>query len=152
MKHFDAAELEALFERIDLVGCMIAAFGTPEGAPLRQRVDLVGGYRPDMREIDDRGILRGRLFVDVYEAVLAKAGDLIQPIATGILQSQSIAGDLSSLTLNRAQRQNDEEITLFKSVGTATADLAAAAVAWRLHETISEASEAATPRIPSIGE
>ena len=95
-------------------------------------VDLVGGYRPHMREIDDVGIARSRLFVDTREAALAEAGDLAEPIARGVIGAEAILGDLQALVCG-AGRQTRDEITLFKSVGTAAADLAAAELVWSPH-------------------
>jgi len=90
-------------------------------------VDLVGGFRPDMREADDRVVERGRVFVDTRAGALAEAGDIVQPIDAGILKADDIAGDLFELCRGkRAGRQSPDEITVFKSVGTALEDLAAA--------------------------
>lgn len=135
----ELSDLDAAIGGADIL-CSVTRATTPliRGKWIRAgtHVDLVGGYRPDMREIDDQGILSGRIFVDVLDGALAEAGDLIQPIDAGILRPDSIAGDLSSLALKRSQRQSQEEITLFKSVGTATADLAAAEAVWNLHKNI----------------
>ncbi len=90
-------------------------------------VDLVGGFRPDMREADDRVIERGRIFVDTRDGALAEAGDIVQPIGAGILKADDIAGDLFDLCQGKCPgRQLPAEITVFKSVGTALEDLAAA--------------------------
>ena len=59
-------------------------------------LDLVGGYRPDMREADDDAIRRARVFVDT-EAALHEAGDIVQPLRSGVLTRDGIAGDLSGL-------------------------------------------------------
>jgi len=95
-----------------------------------QHIDLVGGYRPDMREIDDAGIRRARIFVDTREGALAEAGDLAGPIARGVIDVSVIAGDLSMLAAG-AGRLHPDEISLFKSVGTAAADLATASIAFQ---------------------
>lgn len=90
-------------------------------------VDLVGGFRPDMREADDDVIRRGRIFVDTSAGALAEAGDITQPIAAGLLSAKDIAGDLFDLCRGeRPGRQSPDEITVFKSVGSALEDLAAA--------------------------
>ena len=90
-------------------------------------IDLVGGFRPDMREADDRVIERGRIFVDTRAGALAEAGDIVQPVDTGVLDPNDIAGDLFELCRGkRPGRQSPAEITVFKSVGTALEDLAAA--------------------------
>jgi ornithine cyclodeaminase len=90
-------------------------------------VDLVGGYRPDMREADDRVMQRGRIFVDTRAGALAEAGDIVQPISAGVLGADDIAGDLFELCQGKRRgRQSPAEITVFKSVGSALEDLAAA--------------------------
>lgn len=103
-----------------------------EGAWLRPgtHVDLVGGYLPSLRESDDEAVARARVFVDTRTGVLAEAGDLLQPIAAGRFTADRIAGELADLCTGRVRgRRDGEEITLFKSVGTALEDLAAAALA-----------------------
>jgi ornithine cyclodeaminase len=94
-----------------------------------QHIDLVGGYRPDMREIDDEGIARASIFVDSLDGALAEAGDLRSPIERGVITTASIKGDISIL-LDGPGRVSDEEVTLFKSVGSASSDLAAAELVW----------------------
>ena len=74
-------------------------------------VDLVGGYRPDMREIDDTGIRRTRIFVDDREAALREAGDLISPIERGILSADDISGDFADLCAGSVGRLGSDEIT-----------------------------------------
>lgn len=93
-------------------------------------LDLVGGFTPEMREADDECIRRARVFVDTREGACTEAGDIVQPIAAGILHPDDIAGDLFDLTRGeRAGRRFYDQITLFKSVGTALEDLAAAQLA-----------------------
>jgi ornithine cyclodeaminase len=95
-----------------------------------QHLDLVGGFKPDMRETDDSSIQRARVFVDTREGACAEAGDIVQPIESGVLDPGDIAGDLFELTRGeRAGRRFYDQITLFKSVGTALEDLAAAQLA-----------------------
>ena len=95
-----------------------------------QHLDLVGGFTPLMRETDDTAIQRSRIFVDTRAGALKEAGDIVQPIAAGILDPNDVAGDLFELTRGeRAGRRHYSQITLFKSVGTAIEDLAAAQLA-----------------------
>ena len=95
-----------------------------------QHLDLVGAFRPDMREADDAAVRRARVFVDTREGAFAEAGDIVQPIASGVLDPDDVAGDLFDLTRGeRAGRRFYDQITLFKSVGTALEDLAAAELA-----------------------
>ena len=90
-------------------------------------VDLVGSFSPATREADDAVVLRSRIFVDTYAGAMAEAGDILDPLARGVIDRQRVEGELSDLVRERvAGRTNREEITLFKSVGTAIEDLAAA--------------------------
>ncbi|MDP3221946.1 MAG: ornithine cyclodeaminase family protein [Rubrivivax sp.] len=94
-------------------------------------LDLIGGFTPTMREADGICLARSRVFVDTDEA-LSKAGDLLQAISEGHFLPANLQGTLG--TLCRAQatgRRSAEEITLFKSVGSALEDLAAAEMVWR---------------------
>ncbi|MES9902295.1 MAG: hypothetical protein ABW168_06385 [Sedimenticola sp.] len=94
-------------------------------------IDLVGGFTPEMREADDSTVERASLFVDTRAGALKEAGDLVQPLNNGIIKTADIEADLFDLTrgLHPGRRQSDE-ITLFKSVGTALEDLAAAILAY----------------------
>lgn len=90
-------------------------------------VDLVGSFSPLKREADDEAVLLSRLFVDTFEGALAEAGDLLQPLERGVIRRERIEGELSDLVAGRVcGRQRTDEIILFKSVGTAIEDLAAA--------------------------
>ncbi|MBV5262850.1 ornithine cyclodeaminase family protein [Pinisolibacter aquiterrae] len=95
-------------------------------------VDLVGGYTPTMREADDATIARARVHVDTRAGALKEAGDLTQPLASGVLTEAAVAGELAELCRGAvAGRASAEEITLFKSVGTALEDLVAARLVYR---------------------
>lgn len=95
-------------------------------------IDLVGGFKPDMREADDELMRRAQVFVDTYTGALSEAGDLLQPLANGSLSRQQIVAELADLCSQRhAGRQDAQQITLFKSVGTALEDLSAAHLVWR---------------------
>ena len=90
-------------------------------------LDLVGAFKPSMRECDDVAVQRARLFVDTREGAMAEGGDIAQPLAAGLIGEDDIAGDLFDLARgDRAGRRFYDQITLFKSVGTAIEDLAAA--------------------------
>jgi alanine dehydrogenase len=98
--------------------------------PLGVHLDLVGGFTPAMRETDDEACRRARIFVDTRPGTLKEAGDIVQPMRAGIFGEDDIAGDLFELTRgSRAGRRYHDQITLFKSVGTALEDLAAAELA-----------------------
>lgn len=121
--------------RADIVSCATLS-RTPlvEGAWLcpGQHVDLVGAYTPQMRESDDAAVRRARLFVDTRAGALKEAGDIVQALASGAIAASDIAADLFELARGeRAGRGAGEgqAITLFKSVGAALEDLAAAELA-----------------------
>ena len=89
-------------------------------------VDLVGGFTPTMRESDDDAITRARVYVDTRAGATKEAGDIVQPLASGVLKPEAIVADLHELARGEKQgRQSAGEITLFKSVGAALEDLAA---------------------------
>ncbi|MBM3547284.1 MAG: ornithine cyclodeaminase family protein [Alphaproteobacteria bacterium] len=95
-------------------------------------LDLVGAYTPKMREADDDAVRRARVYVDTRAGATKEAGDIVQPIASGVLKE--IAGDLFDLTRGQVEgRRSEQEITVFKSVGTALEDLAAAQLAFGRH-------------------
>ena len=119
----------------DIVSCATLS-RTPlvEGDWLRpgQHVDLVGAFTPEMRESDDRAVARARVFVDTRAGALKEAGDIVQPLANGTIAAEAIVADLAELARgSKVGRLADERdgITLFKSVGAALEDLAAAELA-----------------------
>jgi ornithine cyclodeaminase len=124
------ADLESAVRQADIVSCAtLAREPLVRGEWLRAgtHVDLVGGFTPEMREADDEAVRRARVFVDTREGALAEAGDLVQPIRSGVLREPEVAGELAELARGRVPgRSGPQEITLFKSVGTALEDLAAA--------------------------
>jgi ornithine cyclodeaminase/alanine dehydrogenase-like protein (mu-crystallin family) len=95
-------------------------------------LDCVGAFRPTMRETDDACITRATLFCDTRAGALKEGGDYAIPLAAGLIRPESVAGDLYDLTRGgHPGRTSAEEITMFKSVGTAIEDLAAAILVWR---------------------
>ncbi|TIX40054.1 MAG: ornithine cyclodeaminase family protein, partial [Mesorhizobium sp.] len=95
-------------------------------------VDLVGGFTPAMRESDDDAIARAGVYVDTRAGATKEAGDIVQPLASGVLKPEAIVADLYELARSQKKgRQNDDEITLFKSVGAALEDLAAGIAVYR---------------------
>jgi ornithine cyclodeaminase len=92
-----------------------------------QHLDLVGGFTPLMREADDTAMRRSRIFVDSRVGGLAEAGDIVDPLRRGVIGEGDVAGDLFELCRGDcAGRRSPADITLFKSVGHALEDLAAA--------------------------
>lgn len=91
-----------------------------------QHIDLVGAYKKDMREADDEVIRKASVFVDTLGGI-KESGDIFIPLEIGILKENDIKGDLFSLcSVKTKGRMDDEEITMFKSVGHALEDLVAA--------------------------
>jgi ornithine cyclodeaminase len=128
-----ADDLEAAARAADVISCAtLAREPLIRGAWLRpgQHLDLVGAYTPAMRESDDEAVRRARIFVDTPTA-LQEGGDVAQPLAAGVLAGSAIAGDLAALCRRGAAgRRSPDEITLFKSTGTALEDLAAAVLVY----------------------
>lgn len=94
-------------------------------------VDLVGAFTPAMVEADEALVTSVSLFVDVLEA-LDEAGDLVQPLRRGTLRRSDVRATLADLAARRhTGRRSQEEVTVFKSVGTALEDLAAARLVWQ---------------------
>ena len=86
-----------------------------------QHLDLIGAYRPDMREVDDAAMRRARVFVDSIDTTLDHIGELIFPLKSGALSRSDIAADFYDLA--SFQRQSDDEITIAKNGGGAHLDL-----------------------------
>jgi alanine dehydrogenase len=119
----------------DIVSCAtLSTRPLVEGAWLRpgQHIDLVGAFTPRMRESDDEAVRRAAVYVDTRAGALKEAGDIVQCLASGALAEAGVLADLFELT--RGQRHgraagDDATVTLFKSVGAALEDLAAAELA-----------------------
>ena len=92
-----------------------------------QHIDLVGAYKKDTREADDETISKASVYVDTFQGGLKESGDIVIPLQNGVLKESDIKADLFQLCTNKKHgRENSEEITVFKSVGHALEDLAAA--------------------------
>ena len=135
-------DLPSAAQAADIVCCATTATApVVQGAWLRAgtHLDLVGAFRPHMREVDDAAVLRARIVVDGPGA-LVEGGDLVQPLASGCITRAHVAGDLADLLCGRLparpelpqdsqrdpQRDPPQDLSLFKSVGMALQDLAAA--------------------------
>lgn len=91
----------------------------------------VGSCRPNQREMDTALVKSARLFVDSREGALAEAGDIVIPIAEQAFDASHIAAELGEVFGKRAEgRRSDREITVFKSLGMAVEDVAAARLAF----------------------
>jgi alanine dehydrogenase len=91
-----------------------------------QHVDLVGGYREDMREADDEAVRRARIFVDARFTAAAHAGDISDPLARGLITDSDITDSFQLARGEKPGRQSESEITLFKSGGGGHEDLGTA--------------------------
>jgi ornithine cyclodeaminase len=95
-----------------------------------QHLDLVGAFSMRMREADDAALKRARIFIDT-EAAMSEGGDVALGLESGAIARADVAGDLAALVRGAPGRGGEHEITLFKSVGAAIEDLAAAMLVWR---------------------
>ena len=126
-------DLERAVGEADIVSCATLS-RTPlvEGRWLRPgtHLDLVGAFDMTLREADDEALRRARVFVDTAAAA-HEGGDVAQALRDGVLTPADVVADLHDLCRGTANgRRSPEEITLFKSVGTAIEDLAAATLVW----------------------
>lgn len=122
-------------------GADIISSATPAESPLLRgewvgpgtHVDLVGAYTPTMCEADAALIGKAdQVFIDTMEGAIDEAGDLIHAVEAGVFSFDEVAGDLYEMSSQDASlRKHSDEITLFKSVGTALQDLAAAQLCLR---------------------
>ena len=123
-------DLELAVREADIVSCATTATAPiVHGAWLRAgcHLDLVGGFRRSMREADDSAVARSRVYVDTYAGALAEAADIVEPLERGVIARADVLGELAQLVRGEVPgRASPDEITLFKSVGTAVEDLAAA--------------------------
>ena len=106
-----------------------------EGADLKAgaHVNAVGAYTPSTRETDDETLRRvSRIVVDSRATVAHEAGDIVIPLQRGVISEDQIDAELGEIVLGKKPgRERPDEITLFKSVGNAAQDVAAAAAALR---------------------
>ncbi len=113
--------------------CTCTTSATPvfAGALLREgaHVNAIGAYRPDIRELDDDLMSRAKIVVESEQAALTEAGDLLIPLRSGVLDRSAILADLAALVGGAMVRTNDQEVTVFKSVGIAWEDLVIASAA-----------------------
>lgn len=127
-----AGDLESEARQADLISCatlsrepLVLGKWLKRGAHL----DLVGAFNLSMREADDEALARARVYVDT-DTALREGGDVAVAIRAGTYEAGRIAGTLATLCAG-AVRDDQDAITLFKSVGTAIEDLAAAMLVWR---------------------
>jgi ornithine cyclodeaminase/alanine dehydrogenase-like protein (mu-crystallin family) len=133
-----SSDLPAAVASADVVSCAtLATAPLVQGAWLRpgSHLDLIGSFTPAMREADDACLAGAALYIDTDEA-LAKSGDLLGPLGRGLITPAGVRGTLATLARGEAAgRRNSSERTVFKSVGNALEDLAAAMLACGLTPT-----------------
>ncbi|MDA9226518.1 ornithine cyclodeaminase [bacterium] len=86
-----------------------------------QHIDLIGAYRPDMREVDDAALQHSRIFVDSIDTTVGHIGEIKIPTETGAISANDIVADYYNIS--NFTRHSDDEITLFKNGGGAHLDL-----------------------------
>jgi ornithine cyclodeaminase/alanine dehydrogenase-like protein (mu-crystallin family) len=131
-----ADDLEAAARQADVISCAtLSSAPLIKGEWLRpgQHVDLVGAFNLQMREADDEALRRARVFVDT-PAALHEGGDVAVAIAQRAIDKTHVVADLPALCGGAKGRERAEEITLFKAVGAAIEDLAAAMLVWKTYD------------------
>lgn len=99
-------------------------------------INAVGSYKPDVQEVPEETVVRSLLVVDHRESALQEAGDILIPIKKGYIQETHIHAELGEIIAGKViGRTSDKDVTLFKSVGIAVQDLAAATRAIEQAET-----------------
>jgi len=115
-----ADDLAAAVPLADIVSCATAAREPVlRGALLKPgaHVDIVGSFRPEMRESDDDVMRRAEIFVD-HRQTTGRSGDFLIPFASGVISPADVRGDLFALCQRRVRgRSGDEAITLMKNGG-----------------------------------
>ncbi len=128
-----ADDLERSAREADLISCAtLSKEPLIRGAWLKSgaHLDLVGAFTPEMRESDDAAVGRASLFCDTRAGALKEGGDLVIPLKAGLITEAAVKADLADLARGRHKgRVSEDEVTLFKSVGTAIEDFAAARLA-----------------------
>ncbi|MCG9740323.1 ornithine cyclodeaminase family protein [Shewanella insulae] len=114
----------------DIISCATGApaplFDTAWVSP-GTHVDLVGNHNHDRRECDSELVVKAEVYVDAMVNVFAEAGELLIPVSEGVFELSQVKGELADLCRGSISgRQDEQSITLFKSVGTALADLVGA--------------------------
>lgn len=128
-------DLETASSQADIVSCAtLSSDSLIKGAWLKtgSHLDLVGAFKPDMREADATCLHRGEVFVDTYAGAKGEAGDILQAVTEGQFDFSEIRADIAQLLRGECTgRSSANAITVFKSVGASLEDLAAAIQVWQ---------------------
>lgn len=119
-------DLESAVRDADII-CTATMSTTPviQGEWLRagQHLDLIGAFRPDMREVDDTALTRAALFVDSRETTIDHIGELKDPIERGVITADDVIADFYGIAQGRFKRPSQDAITIAKNGGGAHLDL-----------------------------
>ena len=118
-----AVDLETAVRTADIIlTCTMTTEPIIKGAWLRpgQHLNMIGAYRPDMREADDEALQKSRLFVDSFDTTLSHIGELKIPLETGVISRDHVLADYYNLATFQA---GPDDITVFKNGGGAHLDL-----------------------------
>lgn len=122
-------------------GCDIVCTATSAHEPILlgewvrpgTHINLVGAHAPTAREADTALIRKARIYADAMESLFAEAGEILIPIAEGAIDRNHVLGEIGALLLGRiAGRSNDQEVTVYKSLGVVAQDIVAAEFVVRL--------------------
>ncbi len=133
-------DLEASVKSADIISCAtMSKRSIIKGEWLRpgQHLDLIGAYRPDMREVDDLSLCRSKIFVDSYDTTVEHIGELKIPLEDKVISRADILADFYQI--NKFKRKSDDEITIFKNGGGAHLDLMVAKyilTAWKKNKSL----------------
>ncbi len=132
-----AESLQKEIQNADIISCAtLASEPIVKGEWLvpGQHIDLVGAFTPTMSEADSAAVAVANVYVDTRDGAFSEAGEIVQALANGSISKSDIMGSLRELAIGAVRgRTTAGEITLFKSVGTALEDLAAAELAIKNH-------------------
>jgi ornithine cyclodeaminase len=121
-----AADLPSAVRAADIIcTCTMTTEPLIKGEWLQpgQHLDLIGAYRPDMREVDDAAMARARVFVDARATTVHHIGELIAPIRSGAITEGDVLADFYDIGSGAFARRSDDEITIAKNGGGAHLDL-----------------------------
>ncbi|HET8903128.1 MAG TPA: ornithine cyclodeaminase family protein [Saccharospirillum sp.] len=128
-------DLAASVSKADIISCAtLSTEPLVKGDWLKPgaHLDLVGAFRPTMRETNSVAITRGKVFVDTYAGARGEAGDLLQAIEESDFSFDDVQAELAEvLRGDKPGRKQSDDITVFKSVGASLEDLAAAIEVWQ---------------------
>lgn len=119
-------DLAAAVEAADIVCCATMATEpvvNGDWISPGTHLDLIGAYRPDMREVDDEAIRKARLFVDSRATTIGHIGEVMIPMEAGVISENDILADYYDIVSGQFTRTSDEEITIAKNGGGAHLDL-----------------------------